>query len=69
MENPPLSFPFFFSFLTSSKGDWQIVGKFADSGVSDTCQEARRGWRTLGTGLEVRPLFLLVMHTRERHTQ
>lgn len=60
----------FFAFLTSlSKGDWQIVGKFADSGVSDMCQKVRRGWRTLGTRLKVRPLFLLVTHTRERHSR
>lgn len=62
-------FLFFFLFLTFlSKGDWQIVGKFADSSVSDMCQEVRRSWRTLGTGLKVRPLFLLVTHRRERHS-
>jgi len=62
-------FFFFFSFLTSlSKRDWQIrMGKFANSGVSDMCQEVR--WRTLGIGLKVRPLFLLVTHRRERHSR
>lgn len=44
-ENPPvlLSLLCFFLFLTLSKGDWQIVGKFADLDVSDICQEVRRG--------------------------
>lgn len=66
-ENPPISFSFF-PFLTSSKGDWQIVGKFADSGVSDMCQEARRGWRTLGTGLGRLGHFFCWLYTRGRDT-
>ena len=67
-EKNPLVFLslLFFLFLTLSKGDRQIVGKFADSGVSDMCQEVRRSWYTLGIGLKVMPLFLLVTHKRER---
>lgn len=62
--------PVFTSFLTSlSRRDWQNVGKFVDLGVSDMCHGwcTKRDRRTLGTGLEVRPLFPLGTHTRGRH--